>query len=262
MAAPGFGAAFAAAGGVPPPALAIPLRGPRPRIAAGLPGRGAGLPLGPRGGMGRLRVGRDGFIDQRKNKSNSNVHNTLPLWMGSEEIGIDFDTTITQLADFDKDTIYIKVQKDDYRRSDPYRGLIGYAVPDFSVGANFNLHFKPAYIFDTDGGLIKAIDYLDRAYTSLQFDATRENYHPVRAEDLGVIADVIRRINYESMTDPVNATTARRLAQPFPPSPVAPPVNFGRFALPAGPQVNVKGEYGPARSRRNIKRKSRKSRKN
>jgi len=28
MAAPGFGAAFAGAGGAPPPALAIPLRGP------------------------------------------------------------------------------------------------------------------------------------------------------------------------------------------------------------------------------------------
>jgi hypothetical protein len=260
MAAPGFGAGFAAAGGVPPPALAIPLRGPRPRIAAGLPGGGAGLPLGPRGGMGRLRVGRDGFIYQRKNKSNSNAPDTLPLWMGSEEIGIDFDTTITQLADFDKDTIYIKVQKDDYRQHDPWRGVIGYAVPDFSVGAYFNLEFKPAYIFDTDGGLIKA-NHRDRASTSLQFDATRENYHPVRAEDLGVIADVIRRINYESMTDPVNAATARRLAVPIPPAPVA-PVNFGRFALPAGPQVNVKGEYGPARSRRNIKRKSRKSRKN
>jgi len=256
MAAPGFGAA----GGAPPPALAIPLRGPRPRIAAGLPGGGAGLPLGPRGGMGHLRVGRDGFIYQRKNKSNSNVPSSLPLWMGSEEIGIDFDTTITQLADFQPDTIYVKMPND-YRLRSNWRGVIGYAVPDFSVVAHFNLNFKPAYIFDTEGGLIKTIGYTDRYSTSLQFDATRENYHPVRAEDLGVIADVIRRINYESMTDPVNAATARRLAQPAPPSPVA-PVNFGRFALPAGPQVNVKGEYGPARSRRNIKRKSRKSRKN
>jgi hypothetical protein len=142
--------------------------------------------------------------------------------MGSEEIGIDFDTTITRLADFDKDTIYIKVHKDDYRQHDTWRGIIGYAVPDFSVGTYFNLEFKPAYIFDTDGGLIKA-NKRDRASTSLQFDATRRNYHPVRAKDLGVIADVIRRINYESMTDPVNAATARRLAQPVPPSPVPPP---------------------------------------
>ena len=135
-AAGGFGAAFAAAGGAPPPALAIPLRGPRPRIAAGLPGGGAGLPLGPRGGMGRLRVGRDGFIYRRKNK-NSPIPDTLPLWMGSEEIGIDFDTTITQLADFDTDTIYIKVQKEDYRRRDPWRGIIGYVEPDFSVSCIF-----------------------------------------------------------------------------------------------------------------------------
>jgi hypothetical protein len=260
MAAPGFGAGFAAAGGAPPPALAIPLRGPRPRIAAGLPGGGAGLPLGPRGGMGPLRVGRNGFIYKR-NKSNTNVPNTLPLWMGSEEIGIDFDTTITQLADFDKDTIYIKVQKEDYRRRYPWRGVIGYVEPDFSVGALYNLYFKPAYTFDTDGDLLKAINYLDHTYINLRFDPTRENYHPVRAEDLGVIADVIRRINYESITDPVNAATARRLAQPVPPAPVV-PVNFGRFALPAGPQVNVKGEYGPASRRRSNKRKSRKSRKN
>ena len=38
----GGGAAFAAAGGAPPPPLGIPLRGPPPRIAAGLPGGGDG----------------------------------------------------------------------------------------------------------------------------------------------------------------------------------------------------------------------------
>lgn len=259
MAAPGFGAAFAAAGGAAPPPLAIPLRGPRPRIAAGLPGGGAGLPLGPRGGMGRLHVGRDGFIYQRKNKSIP-TPDTLPVWMGSEEIGIDFDTTITQLADFQPDTIYVKMPND-YRLRRNWRGVIGYVVPDFSGGAHLDLEFKPAYIFDTKGGLIKAIRYDDRLSTSFHFDTARDTYHSVRTEDLGEIADVIRRINYESITDPVNAATARRLAAPVPPSPVE-PVNFGRFASPAGPQVNVKGKYGPARSRRNIRRKSRKSRKN
>jgi hypothetical protein len=211
--------------------------------------------------MGHLRVGKDGFIYQRKIKNSSNTPNTLPVWMGSEEIGIDFDTTITQLADFDTDTIYIKVP-DDYRLRDDWRGVIGYVVPDFSGAGFFDLEFKPAYIFDTHGGLIKAIDYDDRMSTSLHFDTARDKYHPVRAVDLGVIADVIQRINYESITTPVNAATALRLAQPVPSSPVV-SANFGRFTLPAGASsVNVKGEYGPASRRRSIKRKSRKSRKN
>jgi hypothetical protein len=119
--------------------------------------------------------------------------------------------------------------------------------------------FDPAFIYDTKGDIIRATVW-DRYSSKFRFDRGGETFYPVKAHDLGEIADVIRRANYESMNSHVNAATALRLAEPVPPAPVA-PVNFGRFASPAGPQVNVKGEYGPARSRRN-KRKSRKSRKN
>jgi len=259
-AAGGFGAAFAAAGGAVPPPLAIPLRGPRPRIAAGLPGGGAGLPLGPRGGFAGMRVGANGLTYHKKKKNTSKMPDTILAWMASPEIDVDFDHPVTNLNDFEPETIYIKMPRYEGR------GVIGLVTTDLTPataasGYIEDVIFDPAFIYDTEGDIIRATVW-DRYSSKFRFDRGGETFYPVKAHDLGEIADVIRRMNYESMTAPVNAATALRLAEPVPPSPVE-PVNFGRFALPAGPQVNVKGEYGPARSRkRNIKRKSRKSRKN
>jgi hypothetical protein len=260
MAAAGFGAGFAAAGGAAPPPLVIPLRGPRPRIAAGLPGGGAGLPLGPRGGFAGMRVGANGLIYHKKMKNTSKMPNTILAWMASPEIGVDFDHPVTNLNDFEPETIYLKMPK--YQG----RGVIGVVTTDLTPataasGYIEDVIFDPAFIYNTEGDIIRATVW-DRYSSKFRFDRDRETYYPVKAHDLGEIADIIRRANYESMNSHVNAATALRLAEPVPASPVE-PVNFGRFALPAGPQVNVKGEYGPARSRkRNIKRKSRKSRKN
>jgi len=207
-----------------------------------------------------MRVGANGLIYHKKMKNTSKMPNTILAWMASPEIGVDFDHPVTNLNDFEPETIYLKMPK--YQG----RGVIGVVTTDLTPataasGYIEDVIFDPAFIYDTEGDIIRATVW-DRYSSKFSFDRDRETYYPVKAHDLGEIADVIRRMNYESMTAPVNAATALRLAEPVPASPVE-PVNFGRFALPAGPQVNVKGEYGPARSRkRNIKRKSRKSRKN
>ena len=258
MAAPGFGAGFAAAGGAAPPPLAIPVRGgPRPRIAAGLPGGGAGLPLGPRGGFAGLRVGANGLIYERKIKNTSKMPDTILAWMASPEISVDFEHPVTKLTDFEPETIYLKMPRYDGR------GVIGVVTTDLTPataasGYIEDVIFDPAFIYNTEGDIIRATVW-DRYSTKFRFERDRETFYPVKAHDLGEIADVIRRANYESMNSRVNAATALRLAEPVPPYPVV-PVNFGRFALPAGPQVNVQGQYGPRRNRKTQRR--RKSRKN
>ena len=253
MAAPGFGAGFAAAGGAAPPPLAIPLRGPRPRIAAGLPGGGAGLPLGPRGGFAGLRVGANGLIYHRKIKNTSKMPDTILAWMASPEISVDFDHPVTNLNDFDPETIYIKMPRYEGR------GIIGLVTTRIPAnGYSDDVIFETAFIFNTEGDIIRATAS-DRYSTRFRLNRDREAFYPVKGQNLGEMADVIRRANYESMNSHVNAATALRLAEPVPPYPVV-PVNFGRFALPAGPQVNVQGQYGPRRNRKTQRRKN--SRKN
>jgi len=243
-----------AAAGIPPRPAAF-------RLAATLPGEGAGLPLGPRGGMGHLRVDKNGFIYHRRIKNKSKAPDTILAWMASPEIDVDFDNPVKKLSDFDPETIYIKMP-----RYEEDRGIIGLVTTDTTPataanGYSNDVIFDPAFIFNTEGDIIRAT-VSDRFSTRFRLDRDREAFYPVKGQDLGEIADVIRRMNYESMTAPVNAATALRLAQPVSPNSVTAenPVNFGRFALPAGPQVNVQGQYGPRRNRKTQRRK--KSRKN